>query len=336
MKSSVGPILGLMIAFGLTTSYAFGLVLPTDNFQQGLNHFWQFMMGFPAVIAAYQAIVVSFCFKYDSPVYYLQTGDSVKYKAVLSSIFNEEDVQIEIDTLRKKQDNDKEYTTISEKITLKKLLCDSKYRKMVRIGSVVATVQQFSGINAMIFYSSSTFQNIGISISLSRFITFFLGISTVIACFCTIPILKYIGRKPSLVSGHVLLSIDLLITGLLSQFQPTATAGIATCVCVYFIFFSYSLQATMWAYLGEILNKTALSFCTAMNFIANIIVLLLFPYAVDAFGVAPTFYFFSCCMALGAVYAAIDLFETKNMNLQEIELKVFGHITKVAAVETEL
>ena len=71
------------------------------------------MMGFPAVIAAYQAIVVSFCFKYDSPVYYLQTGDSVKYKAVLSSIFNEEDVQIEIDTLRKKQDNDKEYTTIS-------------------------------------------------------------------------------------------------------------------------------------------------------------------------------------------------------------------------------
>ena len=73
-----------------------------------------------------------------------------------------------------------------------------------------------------------------------------------------------------------------------------------------------------------------------MNFIANIIVLLVFPYAVDAFGFAPTFYFFSCCMALGAVYATVDLFETKNMNLQEIELKVFGHITKVAAVETEL
>ena len=57
MMPLVGPFLGIMIALGLTTSYALGLVLPTDNFEEGINQFWQFIMIFPAVIALYQALV---------------------------------------------------------------------------------------------------------------------------------------------------------------------------------------------------------------------------------------------------------------------------------------
>ena len=336
MKSSIGPILGIMIAIGTTVSYAFGLALPTDNYQGNLNHFWQFMMSFLGLVAAYQAIVMTFFFKYDSPVYYLQRGDSIRYKRSLSRIFKEEDVQADMDSAQVKRDNNESHLTLSEKISLKTLLCDRNYCKMVRVGAIIASVQQFSGINAVIFYSSSIFQNLGISISLARFITFFLGISNVIACICTIPLLKCMGRKPSLVSGQLLLGIDLLITGLLSQFQPSATAGIATCICIFFVLFSYSLQATMWTYFGEILNSTALSYSTAMNFIANIIVLLVFPYAVDAFGIAVPFYFFAISMAFGSLYAAFDLFETKGMKIEEIELEVFGNATKIDISRAEI
>ena len=38
MMFKTGPIITLMMAFGITVGYAFGLILPTDNFQQPLNN----------------------------------------------------------------------------------------------------------------------------------------------------------------------------------------------------------------------------------------------------------------------------------------------------------
>ena len=323
MKSSVGPVLGTMIAFGLTTSYAFGLILPTDHFSGSFNHFWQFMMGFPAMIAIYQAIIIGGCFKYDSPTYYLRTGDMIGYKAVLKLLFDEERIEEEIAKLENNTAGKAGSGKISDKAGTIEILCGKKYRRMVRVGSVLAFVQQLGGTNSMIFYSSVIFEGIGLSLFQSRFITFFIGVSTIIASFCTVPILKYIGRKPSLLSGHILLAIDLLIIGLLSQFSPKASALISTCVCIYFFIFAYSLQATMFAYLGEIQNATALSFSTALNFLSNIIVVLVFPSAADAFGIYSAFYFFSICMVLGAIYVKIDVFETKNKTIEMVSKELF-------------
>ena len=39
MMHKIGPIISFMISFGLTVSYAFGLVLPINNYQQPLNSF---------------------------------------------------------------------------------------------------------------------------------------------------------------------------------------------------------------------------------------------------------------------------------------------------------
>ena len=39
MMFKIGPIISFMIALGITTGNAFGLILPTDNFQQPLNKF---------------------------------------------------------------------------------------------------------------------------------------------------------------------------------------------------------------------------------------------------------------------------------------------------------
>ena len=292
------------------------------------------MMGFPVVIAIYQAGAVFFGFEYDSATYYLKKGDTVSYKAVLSKIFSEEDIEIEINKL-KSVELDNHSSKVSDKASTFEVLCGKKYRRMVRVGSVLAFVQQLAGINAVVFYSSAMFQNIGISIFLSRLITFFIGVTSVISSCCTIPILKYIGRKPSLLSGHILIAIDLLITGLLSQFQPDATTGIAVCVCAFFFIFSYSLQSTMWAYLGEIQNTTALSFSSALNFLSNIIVVVAFPYSVSAFGIYSTFYFFAGCMAAGAVYVAVDVFETKNKTIEDIEMEIFS-IQVPGAVATEV
>ena len=194
---------------------------------------------------------------------------------------------------------------------------------MIRIGAVMVAAQQLSGINAILFYSSSIFQKIGISISLSRLFTLFLGVSMLLSNFGTIILLKYIGRKTAFLCGQILLSVDLLIIGLLSELAPTATTAIAIASCLFLVFFSFPYQGTLYAYLGEVQNKTALTFSTSLIFFGSLSILLTFPHAVSAFGVSPIVYFFSCCEALGSIYTAIDIIETKNKPVQDIQDEIF-------------
>ena len=321
MMPLVGPSLGIMIAFGITTSYGLGLVVPTGNYEGSLNQFWQFIMAFPAVIALYQAVVVGVWFKYDSPVYYLSNGDRARYRASLQSIFHEEDIEAEMNKPEKLR---RQNSRILEVTTFRELLCNKSYRRMVRIGVLLVFIQQFSGIHAILFYSSFFFQETGMSVSLSRLITFFLGITMLISNLGTVILLKYIGRKTSLLCGQILLAIDLLVIALLSHFAPTATTAIAISTCLFLVFFSFPFQGTLYTYLGEVQNKTALSISTSLLFVGNMSVLLSFPHVVSAFGVAPSFYFFACCEAFGAIYTAIDVFETKNKSVKDIQNKLFS------------
>lgn len=256
-------------------------------------------------------------------MYYLNNGNTDKYRAALQCIYHEVDIEIEIN---KPVELRRQTTKIFDVTTFRELFCTKSYRRMIRIGAVMVAAQQFSGINAILFYSSFMFQKIGISISLSRLFTLFLGISMLLSNFGTIILLKYIGRKTAFLCGQILLSVDLLIIGLLSELAPTATTATAIAIasCLFLVFFSFPYQGTLYTYLGEVQNKTALTFSTSLIFFGSLSILLTFPHAVSAFGVSPIFYFFSCCEALGSIYTAIDVIETKNKPVKDIQDEIFG------------
>lgn len=280
------------------------------------------MMGFSGIVALYQAIGIILFFQYDSPVYYLQIGDFDNYKEVLGTMFSPEDINIAL-SKTKVENRDPDSIRISDKTTLKQLLCNKVYRKMFRIGAVLATLRQFSGINAILFYSTSIFKTIGLEVKLTRLITFFIGLSMGFSSLFAVLLLKYIGRKSALVSGQAFLAVDLFLVGIISNVSPESTAALASIVCIYFIFFTYSLNATLWAYVAEIQNETAISITTGVNFFFNVVILVIFPYAVENAGVSAVFYFFAGCMAFGSVYCAIDVIETKHRSIEEIELEMF-------------
>ena len=136
------------------------------------------MMAFPGILAAYQAFYFLIFVKYDSPQFYLRKDDLPSYKLVLSQIYDEKSIIQELERYEN-QDN----TTITRKntstarTTYREVLCSSRFRKMIRIGIILSCAQQLSGINAMVFYSSTIYQNLGNGIFMARLITCFQGVS---------------------------------------------------------------------------------------------------------------------------------------------------------------
>ena len=325
MMGSVGPLMTLMLSFGLTLSYGLAFVLPSENFSQSINNFWTFMFILPAIVAIYQAVYFLCFVKHDTPLFYLRSKNYEKYILVLKPIFQLDSLPSleELKALEKNSNSPK----FADTITYKQLICTKTYSKMLRIGILLASFQQLSGVNAIIFYSFSIYRSIGLSILESKIFTLMIGFTFILSSLLTIFLLKYFGRKKLLLWGHGLLSIDLLVTGLISQFLPHQVYVLAALIVIYFVFFTVGLSATLWSYIGEIQIEKAVALSVAFNYILNVIVNLVFPYAVESVGVSAVFYFFSVCMGLDVIYIVFDTIETRDMTKEEIELVLFKDST---------
>ena len=309
MMGTIGPIMSTMLSIGLTLSYALSFALPSEDFSQDINQFWQFMFSVPGIVAIYQFFWFLAIIKYDTPLFYSRTKNYSNYQKVLLSLFNEEDVPEEslfIQTAEQDQNNN-EY-----KYSYKKLICDKKNSKMVRIGAILGVFQQFSGINAVFFYSFAIYQKIGLSVIESKIFTVSIGFTYFISS----------GRKTSLILGHGLICVVLLLMGFISDFEEKLSYVLPGLVIVYILLFNFGLSATLWSYVGEIQTETAISITISLNYIANIFIIFMFPLGLILVGVSNLFYFFGVCMFFAVIYIKYDTFETRNKSKLEIEIEL--------------
>ena len=90
-----------------------------------------------------------------------------------------------------------------------------------------------------------------------------------------------------------------------------------------YIFFSYSLGATLWLYIGEVAIEKIVGVSTTANLLSVCIIVFFFPITIDYIGVPYGFLFFGVCMVISAIYCHFDLVETKNKSKQEILAEVY-------------
>lgn len=321
MMGTVGPFMSLMVSFGLTVSYAFAFALPSDDYSESINDFWVFMFIFPGMVALYQAMYFIFKIKSDTPLFYLRSKRYDEYQKVISKVFDNREVP-SIEEIKIKA-NDSTKVKFADSMTYKDLICNKTYFRMLRIGVILASLQQLSGVNAIIFYSFSIYRNMGLSVIESKIFTFMIGIIFILSSMTTICLLRYYGRKKLLLWAHGLIAVDLLLVAFISQFSPGLMYFLVALILIYFVFFVVGLQATLWSYIGEIQTEKAISISTAFNYIMNIIVNLVFPFVADNLGIQYAFYFFGVCMIIDTVYIMCDTFETKSKKKEEIELILF-------------
>lgn len=157
-------------------------------------------------------------------------------------------------------------------------------RRRFLIACSIQAFQQLGGINALIYYSNTLFQqSVRLSPNTSALLSGFLNTWFFLASFIPWFLIDRVGRRPLLISMVSLMALVMAVqTGLIYSVQMQLSnqhaCGIAA-AAMLFIFqgaFTIGFQATVWVYPSEILplrlRQRGSSISTACNWIMNFLV----------------------------------------------------------------
>lgn len=205
----------------------------------------------------------------------------------------------------------------------KRSLLQGSLRLPLLIGIVLAVLQQFSGINAIIYYGPSIFQAAGVGGS--NALIFQVIVGTVNVLFTLIAIMysdKY-GRKFLLVTGLSGIVFSLVFCGALFYTGHTQGILLLVLVLLFIACFAFSLGPVTWIIINEIfptaVRVKAVSICTLALWIAVWLVGQFFPWLLENAGAAIAFWVFAACSIANFFFSWKVVKETKGKTLEEMD-----------------
>jgi MFS family permease len=169
------------------------------------------------------------------------------------------------------------------------------------------------------FYSNTIFANAGLKAST---ITGLVGIVNFVATLFGMILLGMFGRKTLMFVMNVLMAIDLVGLGVFSLKGSDYNNEMIACTMLFITLFEFSSGPIVWLYMSEIMQDKAVSVGTVLNWVINLIISLSIPTIVKEIGddnIGYIFIFVGGCTAMGALFIAIFMKETKGKTQSEIE-----------------
>lgn len=189
--------------------------------------------------------------------------------------------------------------------------------------------QQFSGINAVIFYTVTIFKSAGSTMD-PQVSSIVVGVVQVLMTFAAAVLVERAGRKILLVQSSAIMGICLAVLGIFFHLKEhghdvSAIGWIPLFSMVMFIVsFSLGYGPIPWMMMGELLAPEVKGIATALtvlfNWIAVFIVTKSFNVLTSTVGSDWTFWTFAAIMAVGTLYGIRALFETKGKSNAQIQL----------------
>ena len=218
----------------------------------------------------------------------------------------------------------KDMEQAAQKASVKKRsVLDPSLRLPLIIGIVLAVLQQFSGINAIIYYGPGIFENAGIDSSNALLFQVIIGAVNLLFTLVAIRGADRYGRKRLLTIG--LAGIILSLTGCGILFYMGQAQGILLLVfmLVFIACFAFSLGPVTWIIINEIfpteVRVKAVSICVLALWIAVWLVGQFFPWLLEKSGAAFTFWMFAAFSLINFIFCWKVVKETTGKTLEEME-----------------
>ncbi|MCB4208054.1 sugar porter family MFS transporter [Arthrobacter sp. UM1] len=184
------------------------------------------------------------------------------------------------------------------------------------VGLGMAALQQFVGINAIFYYSTTLWKSVGFSEQDSFVTSVITAVINVLMTFVAIGLVDKVGRRLLLLIGSVGMFVGLVMASV--SFAHATTAGgelslpapygpIALVGAnLFVIFFASTWGPVMWVALGEIfpnrIRTRALGVSTSANWVANFLVTLLVPVITASLGTSFLYGMFAFFAAVSFVF----------------------------------
>ncbi|KAK2657195.1 hypothetical protein Ddye_010247 [Dipteronia dyeriana] len=313
MRGSLGSVNQLSVTIGIMLAYLLGLFVN-----------WRVL----AILGVLPCtlLIPGLFFIPESPRWLAKMGMTEEFEASLQVLRGfDTDITTEVNEIKRS------VASSGKRMTIR--VADLKRRRywfplMIGIGLLV--LQQLSGINGVLFYSSKIFESAGISSS--NIATFGLGVVQVFATGVNTWLMDRAGRRLLLLVSSIGMTISLLLVsvafyleGILSKDSYMySIVGILSLVGLVALVISFSLGvgAIPWVIMSEILpvniKGLAGSIATLLNWMTSWAVTMTANLLLT-WSTGGTFTIYTMASALLIAFVALWVPETRGISLEEIQ-----------------
>lgn len=274
---------------------------------------WRWMLG-AEVVPALGLLVLLFVVP-ESPRWLIGVGRVEEARRILEGVGGADHARQEIEAVR---------SVLGEEEGRFAELFHARFRRPLLVAVLLMAFSQFSGINAIMYYSTKIFTTAGVGVRDSFLASVIIGLVNVLFTFVAIAFVDRAGRRILLMIG---LAVQVVALGTVGALFQAGIGGVPLLVAILVFIgaFAMALGPIPWILCSEIfptkVRGRAMSLATFVIWSACYVVAQTFPMLNDhpAIGPAKAFWVYGAfsLAALGFVIALVP--ETKGRTLEAIE-----------------
>ena len=302
-----GRLVGLYqfnIVFGILVAFLSNYLLSDLG-----ENAWRYMMGVEALPALLYTLMVIYIPR--SPRWLFLQQKEEEAKAIIQEAYSKEDAEALIVDISSEQDN----------LPTNESIFDRKYRFILSLAFLIAFFNQFSGINAFLYYAPRIFEEGGLGASTALLSSVGIGLVNLIFTLIGINLIDRLGRKILMYIGSVgyIISLSLIAASFLLEWE-----GLALPLFLFLFIASHAIGqgAIIWVFISEIypnhLRSAGQSFGTSTHWVLAAIIPSLVPVLFATIGAGIVFAVFAFMMVLQLLFVYFWMPETKGVSLESL------------------
>ncbi len=306
-----GKLVGLYqfnIVFGILIAFFSNYLLSNIG-----ENAWRWMVGVEA-IPAFIYTVMAFGLPM-SPRWLLSRSRFDEARAVLQEINPEGHIEQLLEDVKLENLN----TIPGETIFIR------KYRFPLILAFLIAFFNQFSGINAFLYYAPRILEEAGLGASTALLSSIGIGVTNMVFTLIGINLIDRMGRKQLMYIGSVgyILSLTLVASAFFFEWEGLA---VALFLFVFIAAHAIGQGTVIWVFISEIfpnhLRGYGQSFGSSVHWVLAAIIPSSIPFLFSSIGPGTVFGIFALMMVLQLLFVIFMMPETKGLSLEELSNKL--------------
>ncbi|MED6208630.1 hypothetical protein PIB30_047099 [Stylosanthes scabra] len=310
-RGALGSLCQIGTCLGIIASLFLGI--PSENDP----HWWRTMLYIASVPGFVVALGMQFAV--ESPRWLCKAGRIDEAKTVIRELCCASKVENAIEEFQSVSTSDG-----SDLDSRWSEILEEPHSRVAFIGGTLFVLQQFAGINGVLYFSSLTFQDVGIQNS--ALASLLVGLTNFAGALCALYLIDREGRQKLLIGSYLGMAISMFLVAFAVEFPLDEQLGnnLSILGTIMYIFsFAIGAGPVTGIIIPELSSTRTrgkiMGFSFSTHWACNFVVGLFFLELVEKFGVATVYAGFGAVSLVAAAFAYYFIIETKGRSLEEIE-----------------
>lgn len=311
-RGSLGTLCQIGTCLGIIAAFSLGIPSESDP------HWWRTMLYAACVPGV--LIVAGMQFAVESPRWLAKVGRIDDARNVVEHVWGPSEVEKSMEEIQSVVANDDSQASWSE-------LLEEPHNRVALIGGSLFFLQQFAGINGVLYFSSLTFRDVGITSGILA--SLYVGITNFAGAIVASILMDKQGRKKLLTGSYLgmALAMFLIVYAISFPLDEGVSHGLSITGTLLYIFtFAIGAGPVTGIIIPELsgarTRSKVMGFSFTVHWICNFLVGLYFLELAKKLGVGAVYAGFGGVSLLSALFAYNFIVETKGRSLEEIEMSL--------------